>query len=113
MTVAGVIFLLVVRAAFSDSNYMLLLAGLVALSGLCMAAGLVPLRRGRVVSACNFLSVANWVVALGATKAHRSRCRSSSPRRGWRPLAAVSPPRTAVGFIAMSDDHLTVTPMGH
>ncbi len=64
ITAASVVFLLIVRVAFSDSDDILVLAGLVALTGICMAAGLLPLRRGHVVTAVNFHAVANWVVAL-------------------------------------------------
>lgn len=64
ITAASVVFLLGVRVLFSDSNDIVVLAALVALTGACMAAGLIPLRRGKVVTAVNFHAVANWVVAL-------------------------------------------------
>lgn len=64
ITAVSVVFLLAVRLVFSDSNDIVVLAALVAATGVCMAAGLLPLRRGRIVAAVNCYAVANWVVAL-------------------------------------------------
>ena len=63
---AATIFMLVVRVTSVSSSYLTLAAGLVAASGVVMAGGLVPLRRGDSRRALRWLAVANWSIAIVA-----------------------------------------------
>ena len=63
---AATVFMVVVRVTVVSSSYLTLTAVLVALSGVVMAAGLVPLRRGNLRSALLWLAAANWGIAIAA-----------------------------------------------
>lgn len=63
---AATIFMLVIRMTVLSSSYLTLAAGVVAASGVVMAGGLRPLRRGDISRALRWLAVANWSVAIAA-----------------------------------------------
>lgn len=63
-TAASVVFVVVIRLAVVDNDWLWVVAAIVALGGVGMAAGLRPLARGDLGAALLHLSVANWGVAL-------------------------------------------------
>jgi signal transduction histidine kinase len=63
---AATVFMIVVRLTVVSTSYLTLAAILVGLSGVVMAAGLIPLRRGDIRSALLWLAAANWGIAIAA-----------------------------------------------
>ena len=65
-TAVSVVFVVVMRLAAVDNDWLWVVAIIVALGGVTMAAGLRPLARGDLGAALLYLSLANWGVSLCA-----------------------------------------------
>ena len=63
----GVIFLLLVRLFLSDSNYLVLLAGMVFAVGVAIGTATKALQRADIPLAILRIAIPNWLIAPGAT----------------------------------------------